>query len=151
MTCRIWRLLTVVYNTQNHWAWGLCPSSSDWVSSFWETQQSRCLPPLTWGRVQINFPKRSAFWYLEFRTMDRVLKHSVLIHMTGCATGSESWPLEHIAVRVLLSGCLPTGSVLPYLQLISCCSLHSEFWKVFVEDPNWLTSHVIIITFRSYS
>jgi hypothetical protein len=37
------------------------------VSSFQRTQQSRCSPPLTWGRNQAQFPKRC---FLVFRTPD---------------------------------------------------------------------------------
>jgi hypothetical protein len=36
---------------------------------------SRCLlPPFTWGRKQIKFPKRRVFSFLEDRTMDKVQK-----------------------------------------------------------------------------
>jgi hypothetical protein len=52
------------------------------VCPFYGTQQSRCLPPFTWGRKQIHFPKRCVFFYLEFRTMDKVQKpsYSSVIH-----------------------------------------------------------------------
>jgi hypothetical protein len=38
-TCRYYRVLTMVYNTQRYWVFGLCPSSGlvpiSWRSSFW--------------------------------------------------------------------------------------------------------------------
>jgi hypothetical protein len=49
-------------------------SSSD--RSFLGTQQSKYLPLLIRRRKQIQFAKRYVFWYLEFRTMDRVQKAS---------------------------------------------------------------------------
>jgi hypothetical protein len=86
----------MVYNTQNHWAWGLrvsfwiliarehnvseieSVSVFRWregdiysvieVRSFYGTQQSRCLRPLIWRRKQIQFPKCCDFY--SFRIPD---------------------------------------------------------------------------------
>jgi hypothetical protein len=44
-------------------------------SSDWGKQQSRRLSPLAWRRKQIQFPKK-IFFYLEFRTMNKVHKPS---------------------------------------------------------------------------
>jgi hypothetical protein len=82
----IWRTLTMVYNTQNHWVSGLCPSfrilnarkhnvsETGSVSVFRggerdiysvgflrKSYQSSCLPPLTWGRKQVELSKRCVF------------------------------------------------------------------------------------------
>jgi hypothetical protein len=53
-----------------------CPVTE--VSSVQRTQQGRRLPPLTQRRKRIQFPKRCIFWFLEHRTMDKVV--SVLHH-----------------------------------------------------------------------
>jgi hypothetical protein len=62
------------------------------VSSFWRAQQSTCLPPLTWRRKQIQLPKRCFSNCSEFRTMDKVRKHSDC----ECYTPSSkpSWILQ---------------------------------------------------------
>jgi hypothetical protein len=58
---RGWRILALVYDIQNYWVCGLCPSSGIIitrehnvieVSCFEGSQQSRC--PLTWGQEQIQ-------------------------------------------------------------------------------------------------
>jgi hypothetical protein len=41
------------------------------VSSFYGTQQSRRLPPLTRGRKHIQFPKLCVLYTLEYRTMEK--------------------------------------------------------------------------------
>jgi hypothetical protein len=99
---QLWRVLTMVYNTQKYWVSGLCPSSGllDFVhrldfqiqemklevfgrdpvievSFFQGTRQSRWLPSLTWGWKEIQFPKRCVFLYhLEFRMIDKVHRPS---------------------------------------------------------------------------
>jgi hypothetical protein len=50
-------------------------------------ESSRRLPSLTWGRKQVQFPKRCVFWYLEFRTMDKVHKPS----NSECYTASSEF------------------------------------------------------------
>jgi hypothetical protein len=42
------------------------------------TLRSRCLPPLNWWRKQIQFPKSRVFWFLEYRTMDKVQNAVIL-------------------------------------------------------------------------
>jgi hypothetical protein len=77
----------MVYNTQNYWVFGLCPSSGilnnttfrklDLFPSAgegWKTPTQ--LDPLEreWKRIQ--FPKRCVFYFLEYRMMDKVQKPS---------------------------------------------------------------------------
>jgi hypothetical protein len=82
--CGYYRVLTVVYNAQRYWVFGLCPSSGfeitkrkhgvseiESVSVLRWTNTSTLLGPLerailnhwsfTWGRKQIQFPKRCVF------------------------------------------------------------------------------------------
>jgi hypothetical protein len=40
------------------------------INSFWRTQHSTCLPPLTWRRKQIQFPKRCVLLFVFFRIPD---------------------------------------------------------------------------------
>jgi hypothetical protein len=62
------------------------------ISSFWGNQLSRCLRPLTWGRKQIQFPKRCVFYFLEYRTMDEVQKPSNSEVQTCIEGIEEVWP-----------------------------------------------------------
>jgi hypothetical protein len=81
----------MVHNTQNYWAFQLCPSScivetrkhvsetgygpspAIEVSYFSGTHLSWYLPPppLTWIRKQLQFPKRSVFQFLQYRTIGK--------------------------------------------------------------------------------
>jgi hypothetical protein len=78
----IWRVLTMIHNIQNYWVSGLCPSSgilntkNHNVSGTGSVSVIRCFPLFTWERKLIQFPKRWVFFYLEFRTMDKVKKAS---------------------------------------------------------------------------
>jgi hypothetical protein len=60
------------------------------VSTFHGIQWSRCFPPFAWGQEQIQFPKRCASYYLEFRTMDKVQKPNDSEYWT-VLTSSESF------------------------------------------------------------
>jgi hypothetical protein len=46
--------------------------SGDYGCSFYGSQQSRCLPALTWGQKQTQFPKRCVFQCLQCRMMGKV-------------------------------------------------------------------------------
>jgi hypothetical protein len=63
----------------NHWASGLFPSSGILITN--KTQRFAlskgpnrvgASPPFTWGRKQIQFPKRCFLLYLEFQTINEV-------------------------------------------------------------------------------
>jgi hypothetical protein len=56
---RISKILTMVYNTQNYWGYGLCPPS--------EIPKTRKNNVSETGSVSKMF-----FWFLEFRTMEKV-------------------------------------------------------------------------------
>jgi hypothetical protein len=95
---RYYRVLTMVYNTQRYWVFGLCASSGFFLNKNEKHNVSETgsvsvvrwgktptlLGPLerahlTWGRKQIQFPKRCVFHcYLgKIRTMDKVRKPSI--------------------------------------------------------------------------
>jgi hypothetical protein len=97
----------MVYNTQNYWAFGLCPPSSitetrkhnvsetssvsflRW-GGWQDTYSVEFPPPFSWGRKQIQFPKRCVFYFLEYRTMDKVQKPSNSEHKLS----SKRWKLS---------------------------------------------------------
>jgi hypothetical protein len=58
---RVCRVLTMVYNTQNYWIFGLFPSSSDRGYLFLRDPTEQVSSPLTRGRKQYQFPKRRVF------------------------------------------------------------------------------------------
>jgi hypothetical protein len=68
---------------------GRCPSFSILKSRKHNISETGSLSPLTWGRKQIQFRKRS-FWYLEYRTMDKVRKSSNFVCYIPSSNPSES-------------------------------------------------------------
>jgi hypothetical protein len=88
---RIWRVMTMGYNTRNCWLSGLRASSG--VPNTRKHNVLDLFPPLGYGGgaptllgpleranfnhwIWIQFPKRCVFLYLEFRTMDKDQKPS---------------------------------------------------------------------------
>jgi hypothetical protein len=64
---------------REHWALRLAlPKGPNWVGIF----------PLTWGRKQIQFPKRRIFYFLEYQTMRKVKKTVILWTNINLWTGS---------------------------------------------------------------
>jgi hypothetical protein len=61
------------------------------ISSLKVSQQSMCLPPLTRGRKQIQFPKRHVFYFLEYRTTAEAHNPS------NCVIHHRQKPLESAA------------------------------------------------------
>jgi hypothetical protein len=58
-------VLTMVYNTQTYWGFGLFPSSTvQWIRLMGPTE---CLPPLTWGR---KYPVSETSCFVLCRTPD---------------------------------------------------------------------------------
>jgi hypothetical protein len=70
ISSRIWRVLTMVYETQNYWVSGLCPLSgilNTRKHNRWENRKT----PAPLGPLE-----RANFLLLEFRTMDKIQKTS---------------------------------------------------------------------------
>jgi hypothetical protein len=106
MSCRYYRVPTMVYNTQKYWVFGLCLSSGFFlntkekknnvsetgsVSVFRWGKTPTLLGPLeranlnhwtNWGRKQIQFPKRCFFSlvFRKIRTMDKVRKPNISVY-----------------------------------------------------------------------
>jgi hypothetical protein len=86
------------------------------ISSFWGTQQSRCLPPLTWGRKQISL--RNAVSSSIWNSWRRTKSHCILFSFhsklpmtsllaccgkpTFCPVSSRRCRAQVYAVRIAL-------------------------------------------------
>jgi hypothetical protein len=56
-----------------------------WVSCFWRTRQSRCLPPFTWGRKQFQCTIRVVYVSVHRYVMGS--RGSAVDTVTGCELG----------------------------------------------------------------
>jgi hypothetical protein len=65
----------MVYNAQNYWSYGLCPTSGILNTRKQPFGNGICLPPLIWRWKEINFPKLS-FLLFRIRTVDEVQEAS---------------------------------------------------------------------------